>query len=59
MYPLHLKSHPRQQGEEAISAKNVFHPLTYEGAVDIDSIEDKVQKEATIAQISSYGNASL
>lgn len=45
----------KQQGEEAIQAKNVFHPLTYEGAVDIDSITDKVTKEATIAQISSYG----
>ena len=45
----------QQQGEEAIAAKNVFHPLTYEGAVNIDAIEDKVTKEATIAQISSYG----
>jgi hypothetical protein len=45
----------KQQGEEAVAAKNVFHPLTYEGAVNIDAIEDKVTKEATIAQISSYG----
>lgn len=45
----------KQQGDEALLAKNVFHPLTYEGAVDIDAIEDVVTKEATIAQISSYG----
>ena len=30
------------QGEEAIKALNVFHHLTYEGAVDIDAIEDPV-----------------
>lgn len=36
-------------------AKNVYHPLTYEGSIDIDSIEDKILKEATISQISSYG----
>eukprot|EP01114_Cavostelium_apophysatum_P014246 TRINITY_DN3646_c0_g1_i2.p1 TRINITY_DN3646_c0_g1~~TRINITY_DN3646_c0_g1_i2.p1 ORF type:complete len:2996 (+),score=922.89 TRINITY_DN3646_c0_g1_i2:247-9234(+) len=45
----------QQRGDEAYTAKNCFHPLTYEGAVDIDSIEDQVTKEATIAQISSYG----
>jgi WD40 repeat protein len=45
----------KQFGDEAIAANNVFHPLTYEKSIDIDSIEDKVIKEATIAQISSYG----
>jgi len=45
----------KQTGEEAVAAKNVFHHLTYEGAVDIDAIEDVISKEATIAQISSYG----
>lgn len=45
----------KQTGEEAFQAKNLFHPLTYEGAVDIDSITDPVLKEANIAQISSYG----
>ncbi len=45
----------KQQGEEAVAAYNVFHPLTYEGGIDIDSITDQVMKEATIAQISSYG----
>ena len=36
-------------------AHNLFHPLTYEGAVDVDAIEDDVMRRATIAQISSYG----
>jgi hypothetical protein len=45
----------KQQGEEAIANYNVFHPLTYEGLIDIDTITDTVIKEATIAQISSYG----
>jgi hypothetical protein len=47
----------QQQGEEARRSKNVFHHLTYEGAVDIDSIADPVIKAATIAQISNYGQA--
>lgn len=34
----------KQQGEEAKLAKNVFHHLTYEGAVDIDTITDPVIK---------------
>jgi hypothetical protein len=42
-------------GEEAYKAYNVFHPLTYEGAVDVDTIEDDVKRAAAIAQIGSYG----
>jgi len=45
----------KQMGEEAEKALNLFHPLTYEGAVDADKIDDEVQRTATIAQISSYG----
>lgn len=44
-----------QRGEGARKAYNIFHPLTYEGAVDIDEIKDEVMLKATIAQISSYG----
>ncbi|KAL6046069.1 WD repeat and FYVE domain-containing protein 3 [Balamuthia mandrillaris] len=44
-----------QSGEGARRAHNLFHPLTYEGAVDVDLIDDPVRKRATIAQISSYG----
>eukprot|EP01090_Pellita_catalonica_P014936 TRINITY_DN3916_c0_g1_i2.p1 TRINITY_DN3916_c0_g1~~TRINITY_DN3916_c0_g1_i2.p1 ORF type:complete len:712 (-),score=111.66 TRINITY_DN3916_c0_g1_i2:2-1879(-) len=45
----------KQKGEEARRAFNLFYPLTYEGAVDVDAIEDDVDRRATIAQISSYG----
>ena len=45
----------RFQGAAALAAYNVFHPLTYEGAVDVDTIADPVMRAATIAQISSYG----
>jgi len=45
----------KQQGEAAVKAFNMFFPLTYEGAVDIDSIEDSLTRDATIAQIHSYG----
>jgi hypothetical protein len=44
-----------QRGDAARKAFNVFHPLTYEGAVEVDSIQDEVMRKATIAQISSYG----
>jgi WD40 repeat protein len=45
----------KQRGEEARVAMNLFHPLTYEGAVDVDSLTDPVERAAVIAQINSYG----
>eukprot|EP00004_Rigifila_ramosa_P008171 TRINITY_DN1935_c0_g1_i6.p1 TRINITY_DN1935_c0_g1~~TRINITY_DN1935_c0_g1_i6.p1 ORF type:complete len:1836 (-),score=377.69 TRINITY_DN1935_c0_g1_i6:25-5445(-) len=45
----------KQQGPAAAEAVNVFYHLTYEGAVDIESIEDPVVRAATIAQISNFG----
>lgn len=59
----------KQQGAEALKANNrisrdrmdclphfpVFHPLTYEGAVVLDEIEDPVEKEAIIVQINEFG----
>jgi len=45
----------KQRGSEAQKAVNVFYYLTYEGAVDIDKIEDPVERRATIAQISNFG----
>jgi WD40 repeat protein len=47
----------KQTGEAALKAMNLFHPLTYEGAVDIDKIADPVMRAATITQISNYGQA--
>jgi factor associated with neutral sphingomyelinase activation len=45
----------KQKGEEALHADNVFHPLTYEGATDLDSITDPVKKEALMVQINEFG----
>ncbi|XP_039610490.1 protein FAN isoform X1 [Polypterus senegalus] len=45
----------KQRGSEAVSAHNVFHPLTYEGGMDCDSIEDTDQKIAMLTQILEFG----
>ena len=34
-----------QQGKSAEEANNVFYYLTYEGAVDLDEIEDPMQRK--------------
>ncbi|KAM9733236.1 neurobeachin isoform 4-T4 [Menidia menidia] len=45
----------KQRGPEAVRALNVFHYLTYEGSVNLDSISDPLLREATEAQIQSFG----
>uniref|UniRef100_A0A665VDL2 Neurobeachin n=1 Tax=Echeneis naucrates TaxID=173247 RepID=A0A665VDL2_ECHNA len=45
----------KQRGPEAVRALNVFHYLTYEGSVNLDSITDPQLREATEAQIQRYG----
>ncbi|XP_075956980.1 neurobeachin isoform X3 [Anarhichas minor] len=47
----------KQRGPEAVRALNVFHYLTYEGSVKLDSITDPLLREATEAQIQSFGQA--
>ena len=42
-------------GAEAVAANNIFYYLTYEGAVDLDKIEDPMIREATVAQIKHFG----
>ena len=44
-----------QRGEAAVARDNVFHPLTYEGAVDLDTITDPAQRAATLQQIDEFG----
>jgi len=44
-----------QQGPKAVERANVFYHLTYEGAVDVDLIEDQGEREATDAQIAHFG----
>uniref|UniRef100_A0A8C4K4T8 Neurobeachin n=1 Tax=Dromaius novaehollandiae TaxID=8790 RepID=A0A8C4K4T8_DRONO len=45
----------KQRGPEAVRALNVFHYLTYEGSVNLDSITDPVLREAMEAQIHNFG----
>ncbi len=45
----------KQRGEEAVKAANVFVHLTYEGEVDVDSIDDPTLRESAIAQINNFG----
>ncbi|XP_068123171.1 neurobeachin isoform X9 [Hyperolius riggenbachi] len=45
----------KQRGPEAVRALNVFHYLTYEGSVNLDSVTDPVLREAMEAQIQTFG----
>ncbi|XP_074072138.1 neurobeachin isoform X5 [Macrotis lagotis] len=45
----------KQRGPEAVRALNVFHYLTYEGSVNLDSITDPLLREAMEAQIQNFG----
>jgi WD40 repeat protein len=45
----------KQRGRAAVKFHNLFYYLTYEGAVDLDAVEDEVQREAMEAQISHFG----
>lgn len=45
----------KQKGEAALDAVNVFHHLSYQGAKDIDNIDDPVERLATIGIIHNFG----
>lgn len=45
----------KQTGQAAIDACNLFHYLTYENAIDIESIEDPLQRSAMKAQVTHFG----
>ncbi|KAM8939045.1 lipopolysaccharide-responsive and beige-like anchor protein isoform 2-T2 [Pelodytes ibericus] len=45
----------KQQGPEAVRSLNVFYYLTYEGAVNLNSITDPILREGVEAQIRSFG----
>ncbi|KAF9466003.1 hypothetical protein BDZ94DRAFT_1252774 [Collybia nuda] len=34
---------------------NVFHPLSYEGSIDLDSISNELEREATVGIIHNFG----
>ncbi|TGO43377.1 hypothetical protein BHYA_0001g00040 [Botrytis hyacinthi] len=45
----------KQRGEAAIESVNVFHHLSYHGAKNLDTIEDPVERLATIGIIHNFG----
>jgi hypothetical protein len=45
----------KQRGPEAIRNCNVFYYLTYEGAVNLDAVEDPVMRQALEDQIKNFG----
>ncbi|KAL4567136.1 hypothetical protein LXL04_022710 [Taraxacum kok-saghyz] len=45
----------KQHGKEAVAANNVFFYMLYEGAVNIDKIQDPVQRHAVQDQIANIG----
>jgi beige protein homolog 1 len=45
----------KQKGEAAVDAVNVFHHLSYQGAKDLDNIDDPVERLATIGIIHNFG----
>ncbi|KAG6836952.1 hypothetical protein H0H93_000593 [Arthromyces matolae] len=42
----------KQRDSESV---NVFHPLSYEGSIDLDSITDDLEREATVGIIHNFG----
>jgi len=45
----------KQKGDAAVDAVNVFHHLSYQGARDLDAIDDPVERLATIGIIHNFG----
>ncbi|KAK3745479.1 hypothetical protein RRG08_018697, partial [Elysia crispata] len=45
----------QQRGEEALKADNLFYYLTYEGAIDLDSIESDAERRSMETQIMEFG----
>jgi len=45
----------KQRGKSAVQAVNVFHYLTYQGAVDVSAITDPTQYQAVLSQMTHFG----
>jgi hypothetical protein len=45
----------RQTGKEAEESLNIFHPVTYEGVVDVDGVEDEHDKQVILEKIQQFG----
>ncbi|KAA8528370.1 hypothetical protein F0562_035725 [Nyssa sinensis] len=49
----------KQRGKPAVEAANIFYYLTYEGAVDLDTMEDELQRFAIEDQIANFGQTPI
>ncbi|KAH7332120.1 hypothetical protein KP509_20G069100 [Ceratopteris richardii] len=49
----------KQRGRPAVEAENVFYHLTYEGAVILESLEDRLQRAAVEDQIANFGQTPI
>ncbi|KAI3402675.2 BPH1 [Candida oxycetoniae] len=45
----------KQDGAEAVDALNVFHHYSYNGGIDLDHVENEVEKRAAIGMINNFG----
>lgn len=45
----------KQLGSAAVEATNIFHALSYHGAIDLDTVKDPVERLATIGIIHNFG----
>lgn len=45
----------KQRGEAAIDAANVYHWMTYQGAIDLDAITDEKERAQKISVINNFG----
>ncbi|KAH7849592.1 hypothetical protein Vadar_020109 [Vaccinium darrowii] len=49
----------KQRGKPAVEAANIFYYLTYEGAVDLETMEDELQRSALEDQIANFGQTPI
>nr|XP_028963058.1 BEACH domain-containing protein B isoform X2 [Malus domestica] len=49
----------KQRGKPAVEAANIFYYLTYEGSVDLETMEDDLQRSAIEDQIANFGQTPI
>lgn len=49
----------KQNGPAAVDSLNVFHHLSYNGAINLDNINDDVEKRAVIGMINNFGQTPM
>ncbi|GMM36444.1 Bph1 protein [Saccharomycopsis crataegensis] len=49
----------KQQGQQSVDCRNVFHYLSYRGAINLDDIDDEVERRAMTGIIHNFGQTPL